>query len=176
MSNKKLSRIHNFAKFVKEISDQAKDPILHCMRNQEGHSKSTTVKALVTIQQPSTQEAAKVDQKARHKECKYCKSNEHFLSSCGKFRDEILSNRLAFICRGRRCFKCLRTGHMKKVLYATYVRDLPGWASDIVAWSLPELHPKTQDDSTRPNIGAGKKRNVCSFNNLHHSRVGIKQE
>ena len=111
---KNYSRFHHFAKCLKEISDQVNDPILNCMRNQKGPSKSTTVIALATVKQPATQETVKVDQNARHKECKFCQSNEHYLSCCPKLRDESLSNRLSFIRRERRSYKCLRLGHMIK--------------------------------------------------------------
>ena len=102
-------RFSDFANFVKRESKKANHPIYgKSAATNEPWTKSTRAKTYATSTSTTNDSGSSTTNGA----CVYCKGN-HWLNECDKFGNIQYEDRVKFVYDNRRCFGCLRFGHMK---------------------------------------------------------------
>ena len=120
---------HDFTVFMSAQTKIATRPVcsLQALKgdgmNGQQNFTSTTKKPKATVMvtntvydnhKESVSATHKTEMKTKNKSCAFCNSKEHYLPNCPKFLNDTLVNRKKFVEEKKRCFKCLRTGHMSK--------------------------------------------------------------
>ena len=77
--------------------------------------KGTSARSLATDQATTSAKELKSGESTqkRNKLCPFCKGS-HYLPDCKEFMQQAIENRIGFIQQEKRCFGCLRTGHVTK--------------------------------------------------------------
>ena len=112
---------HKFAEFLATQAKIATRPIcsLHALSSEPTppsarHSRTTDVINQEPIEDTLSATVNVANMVVRTKECPFCQSKEHFLPRCETFKSREFQERRQFIVQQRRCFGCLRTGHIVK--------------------------------------------------------------
>jgi len=81
--------------------------------NAEG--KGTSARSLATDQATTSTKELKSQESGqkRSKLCPFCKGG-HYLPDCQEFMQQSMEHRIGFVQQEKRCFGCLRTGHVTK--------------------------------------------------------------
>ena len=77
--------------------------------------KGTPARSLATDRVATSAKELKlsVNDQKRNKVCPFCKG-DHYLPDCKRFVEQSIEQRISFTQQDKRCFGCLRTGHVTK--------------------------------------------------------------
>ena len=109
----------HFVHFLEGEARNANNPVFSTVREKEKLSSSNTYKRDKVSRTLATEQGTKVDtsteshKKKIERKCPFCEG-EHFLPNCQKFTDLTREKKVKYIQEHKRCFGCLRMGHVTK--------------------------------------------------------------
>jgi len=103
-----------FVAFVEKEARAACHPVasISAVKGADSKPQRDESRKFKEIRSLATDQVKSPDKVSR-KRCSFCEG-EHYLSGCAKFAESDIAQRNAFIQENKRCFGCLRTGHLVK--------------------------------------------------------------